>query len=81
MLEKVLGVSVVRRCIYFAAKPPHVGVDVDGLAYPLHRPMACSHQTRGQCLLPNAVLSHCCSGLWCLSRGCEAPRLGYLVEY
>jgi hypothetical protein len=33
-LEKVLGVSVVRCLIYLAAKPSHVGVDVDGLAWP-----------------------------------------------
>jgi hypothetical protein len=33
--------------LYLAAKPAHVGVDVDGLAYPLHCLMACSHQTRG----------------------------------
>jgi hypothetical protein len=27
--------------LYLAAKPAHVGVDVDGVPYPLHRPMAC----------------------------------------
>jgi hypothetical protein len=36
-----------------------VWVDVDGLAYPLHRPTACSHQTRGQGFLPGAILPHC----------------------
>jgi hypothetical protein len=36
---------------------------------------------RGQGPLPGAVLSHRYSGPWCLSRGCEAPRLEYLVEY
>jgi hypothetical protein len=54
-----------RRCftvlLYLAAKPAHVGVDVDGLACPLHRPMACGHKTRGHGLLPGAVLSCCCS--------------------
>jgi hypothetical protein len=35
-----------------------VGVNVDGLACPLHRPMTCSRQTRGQHLLSDAVLSH-----------------------
>jgi hypothetical protein len=39
-----------RRCftvwLYMAAKPSHVGVDVDGLACPLHRPTACNRQMR-----------------------------------
>jgi hypothetical protein len=48
--------------LYLAAKPADVGVDVDGLAYPLHRPMACSHQTRRQGLLPGVVLSRHYSG-------------------
>jgi hypothetical protein len=29
-----------------AAKPSHVRVGVDGLAYPLHHPMACRCQAR-----------------------------------
>jgi hypothetical protein len=29
-LKKVLGVSVVRCYLYLAAKPSHMGVDVDG---------------------------------------------------
>jgi hypothetical protein len=33
--------------LYLVAKPVHVGVDVDMLAYPLHHPMVCGHQTRG----------------------------------
>jgi hypothetical protein len=42
MLKKVLG-DVASWCwLYLVAKPSHVEVDVDGLAYPLHRPMACS---------------------------------------
>jgi hypothetical protein len=49
--------------LYLAAKPAHVGVAVDGLAYPLHRPMACGRQTRGQGILPGVVLSHHCSGV------------------
>jgi hypothetical protein len=32
--------------LYFTAKPAHMGIDVDGPAYPLHRPMVCNHQTR-----------------------------------
>jgi hypothetical protein len=41
MLEKVLGVGAVRRWLYLAAKPPHVGVDADGLSCSLHHPSAC----------------------------------------
>jgi hypothetical protein len=52
MLEMVLGVGVVRHWFYMAAKPPYVGLGVDGLACPLQRPMACSHETRGRGLLP-----------------------------
>jgi hypothetical protein len=48
--------------LYLAAKPTHVGVDVDGLACPLHYPMACGQQTKGHGLLPDVVLSHHCSG-------------------
>jgi hypothetical protein len=63
--------------LYLAAKPTHVGVDVDELACPLHHPMAYGHQTRGQGLLRDDVLS--CPvivvGQWRLSRGCEAPGL------
>jgi hypothetical protein len=66
--------------LYLAAKPSHMGVDVDGLAYPLHRSTACSHQTRGQGLLRGVVLSRRCSGWWRLSRDVKPPVLGYLVE-
>jgi hypothetical protein len=47
MLKKVLGVGAVRCWFYLAAKPPHVGVGVDGLAFPLHHPMSYNRQTRG----------------------------------
>jgi hypothetical protein len=40
MLEKVLGVDVVRHWLYLAAKPSHLGVDVDGLSCLLHCPTA-----------------------------------------
>jgi hypothetical protein len=52
--------------LYMAAKPSHMGVDVDGLACPLHHPMTWSCQTRGHGLLPGVVLSCRCSGRWCL---------------
>jgi hypothetical protein len=80
MLEKFFVVSDVRHRLYLAAKPSHVGVDMDGLVYPPpppHHPTTCSHQTRGHSLLPGAVLSCRYSGQWCLSGGCEALGLGY----
>jgi hypothetical protein len=33
---------------YLVAKLPHVGIDADGLSYPLHHPIACGCQTRVQ---------------------------------
>jgi hypothetical protein len=56
--ETILRDVASRRWLYFAAKPSHVVVDVDGQAYPLHRPTVCSHQTRGQGFLSGAALSH-----------------------
>jgi hypothetical protein len=51
-----------RRCFvasaYLPTKPSHVGVDVDGLAYPLHHHTTCSHQMRGQGVLSGVALSH-----------------------
>jgi hypothetical protein len=44
--------------LYLAAKPSHMGVDVDGLAYPLHCPTVYGRQTRGQGFLSGAALSH-----------------------
>jgi hypothetical protein len=77
-----------RRCfmvwLYLAAKSSQVGVDVDVWLYVGDlgdRPTACSRQTRGQGLLPDIVLFHHYSGRWHLSGRCEAPGLGYLVEY
>jgi hypothetical protein len=40
--------EVASQCLYLAVKPSHMGVEVDGLAYPLHRPMTCSYHPRGQ---------------------------------
>jgi hypothetical protein len=56
-----------RRCfmtlLYLATKPAHVGIDLDGLAYPLHRPMAYDHQMRGHGLLPSwaPTTTSCCT--------------------
>jgi hypothetical protein len=46
MLRMVLGDVASWHRLYLVAKPSHVGVDVDGLACPLHRAMACSRQTQ-----------------------------------
>jgi hypothetical protein len=54
----VLGDIASWHQLYLAAKPFCVGVDVDGLAYPLHCPMVCSCQTRGHGFLLDAALSH-----------------------
>jgi hypothetical protein len=44
--------------LYLTAKPFHVGLNVDGLAFPLHRHTVCGRQTRGQSFLSDAALSH-----------------------
>jgi hypothetical protein len=58
--------------LYLMAMPSHVGFDVDGLAYPLHRPTVRSCQTRRHGLLPGVVLSL----QWAVTPfgRCEAPR-------
>jgi hypothetical protein len=43
----VLGDVASRHQLYLAAKPFHMGVDVDGLTCPLHRLTACDCQMRG----------------------------------
>jgi hypothetical protein len=48
--------ELVRHWLYLTAKPSHVEVDVDKLSYSLHRPTACSHQTRGHGFLSVACL-------------------------
>jgi hypothetical protein len=58
MLENILGEIASQCWPYLVAKSSHVGVDVDGLACPLHHCAACSHQTRGHGFLLGAILSH-----------------------
>jgi hypothetical protein len=53
----ILGDVASRCCLYLTAKPSHVGVDVNRLACPLHRPMFCGRQTRGQGFLSGTALS------------------------
>jgi hypothetical protein len=48
MLKKVIGVDVARRWLYLATKPPHIGVDADGLSCSLHRASACGCRPRVQ---------------------------------
>jgi hypothetical protein len=54
----VLGDAIMLHQRYLAAKPSHVGVDVDRLACLLHRPTTCSHHTWGQSFLSGASWSH-----------------------
>jgi hypothetical protein len=58
MTGTVLGVVATWHQLYLAAKPSHMGVDVEGLVCPLHHPMACDHQMRGQSLLSDVASSH-----------------------
>jgi hypothetical protein len=54
----VLGDIASRHRLYLAAKPSHLGVDVYGLAFPLHHPTVYSHQMRGQGFSSGTTLSH-----------------------
>jgi hypothetical protein len=66
--------------LYLAAKPFHMGVDMDGLACPLHRHKVCSCQTRGRDLMSGVILSCCCSGRWHLSGDVKLLGRRYLME-
>jgi hypothetical protein len=57
MVKKVLRDVALWCWFYLAAKPYYMGVDVDGLACPLHHSTAYSRQKRGQCLLSGTALS------------------------
>jgi hypothetical protein len=81
MLETVLEDVVMLHQLYLAAKPSHVGVDVDGLAYPLHCPTVCSRQTRGQSFLSGASLSYRVTVGGAPFWGVRSPEPGYLMEY
>jgi hypothetical protein len=65
----VLGDIASRHCFTWLLNLPTWGL------------MWMGRQMRGQSLLPGAILSHHCSGAMELFGGCEAPGLGYLVEY
>jgi hypothetical protein len=61
--------------LYLAAKPSHVGVDANRLAWIQHHPMARSCKMGGQSLATRhcLVLSCCCNGRWKFLGGCEVP--------
>jgi hypothetical protein len=62
--------------LYLAAKPCHVGADVDRLAYPLHCPMTCDRQMGEQSFLAGVAPSYrAVVGGHRLSKGYEAPGL------
>jgi hypothetical protein len=66
--------------LYLMAKPFHMGVDVDWLAYPLHRPTVRRCQTRRHGFLLDTILSCRCSGWWHLSVDVKPPGRRYLME-
>jgi hypothetical protein len=66
--------------LYLSAKCSHMGVDVDGLAYPLHQPMVRSCSMRGQDLLPGVVLSCYYSTWWRPSGDMKPPGCRYLMD-
>jgi preprotein translocase subunit Sec63 len=65
---------------YLTAKPSHVGVNVNGLAYPLHQHMVCSFQMKGYGLMLGVVLSYRCSGWWRFSEDVKQPGRRYLMD-
>jgi hypothetical protein len=73
-----------RRCfawLYLAANPSHVGVNVEGLACPLHPPTVYDRQMRGQSFLSGTAPScRTVVGWWHLSVGCEALGSRYLMR-
>jgi hypothetical protein len=60
---------------------PTWGVDVDGLACPLHRSTLCRCQMRGHGLLLGTILSCRCSGRWHLSGDVKLPERRYLMKH
>jgi hypothetical protein len=58
MLENVLGVGAERHWLYLAAKPPHVGVDADGLSCSLHHSSTYGCRPRVQSLWFKTVLPY-----------------------
>jgi hypothetical protein len=67
-----------------AAKLSLMGADVDGLACRLHQPTDCGWKAWVWSSLTGVVLSHHVAWVGAaldhLSRGCEAPGMGYLMR-
>jgi hypothetical protein len=62
--------------LYLPARPSHVGVNVDGIACPMHYPMVCVQQTMGQSFLSGVAPP--IALYWAvapLPGGCEAPQV------
>jgi hypothetical protein len=67
--------------LYMVVNPSHMGADVDGVAYFLHRPMVYNCQMRGQRFLTGATPSrHTVVGGGIFPEGCEAPGDRYLMR-
>jgi hypothetical protein len=66
--------------LYLAAKPSHVGVDMDGLACPLHDLRLVAVRRGDIAYLSGIVLSYHCSRQWRLSRDVKLPERRYLME-
>jgi hypothetical protein len=72
--------------LYLAAKPSHMGGDVDGLACSLHPPTICSRQRSGQ----SESASRPSSEFWCLNdkmikelmtfAKCEIGKMSYKLH-
>jgi hypothetical protein len=72
--------DIVSLCqLYLAAKPSHVGVDVDGLACPAPSYGLLPSDEVSGLLIRYGLLSSYRSGRWHLSGGCKAPGLRYLM--
>jgi hypothetical protein len=81
MSGTVLGDVASRHQLYLAAKPSNVGVNVDELACPPAPSYGLQPSDEGVMLpVRHCTIPSCYSGRWCLSDGCEAPKLEYLME-
>jgi hypothetical protein len=66
--------------LYMTAKLSHMGVDVGGLACPLHHPTVCGHQTRDRTFCQTLCYAIVLQWVVAPFQGCETPGLGYLME-
>jgi hypothetical protein len=80
MLKKIHGDVALLCWPCLVTKPSHMGVDVDGLACPLHYSTTYNHQTRGSRFLPGAVLSRLATLVMASYWGIRSPRAWTFVE-